>query len=164
MMESPSLRRFAAYAGIVLAAVASVATSKSAEPVDLQGHDTLSAAAPEISHHFTVTSEARHDVTLTANIDWKGVVDASPADVLVRVTADDTSASSALSAHAATAKGISTVTPNRLSTACTDDPCTRGYTVVITLFEAGPSDRVAIDWTFSARGENGGEEPTVTED
>lgn len=158
MSNSHGFRRYASCAALLLAAVASVATS-SPIPVDqtpsLSGDDALTTEMPEISHHFTVHTEHDHSLKVVAKVDWSAVADTSTAEVLVRITGDgaDKSDEETVFFTDFVENGKSPVVAEGDAGAgihCASSPCEQGYTVLIRLGKGAPKEAVSVQWTVTA--------------
>lgn len=169
-------RRYAGYAGLVVAAAASLATSEPTWTVEdaVRGKkDTLSAAAPEASHHFSVESSDAHTVRVVGWVRW----DFAPnADVTIRIAKDDGSTPQETVIHSADAEtlGSGQKADSYVSLGqhqvCSSAPCKQGYTVTLTMNGGAAQETVALDWAFegfmNGDGKNApdGAYLTITED
>jgi hypothetical protein len=174
-MQTETLRRYGAYAAIVVAALASIATSSN----DWALHDaakslsdTLSTAQPQATHHFTVESSQSHTVRLNGTISW----DVNPSAIWqITIQKDDDSAPAVATVIAGNARDLgdglreSTTLSLGMFQECTESPCKQGYTVTFQLTQATPIEQTKINFAFDASIEGGGEQPkdatvSVTED
>jgi len=155
-MHNLTLRRYAAYAGVVLAAVASVATSGSQPTSSRSGDDELSTESTEVVHHFTVHADRDHSLGASADIAWDGVADGSQAEVLVRITGDGASQS-----HEQTLRFADFVAGGRAPSAargqvsaglhCGSSSCDQGYTLLFRLLKSAPGEHTAVHWAVKAQ-------------
>ncbi len=146
MLQPSRIRQLCAYAGVLLAAGASIATSQNVPALSdqISGDQRLTADRPETALHFTVDSSEAHRVTFEAI--------ASPTDsvvsVQIRLTSDDTGES---------VEDVFAVsdTGDMGAAIGIDDPCTSscggGYTALISLVNPSDGDTADIDWTVHGR-------------
>src|SRR5689334_17532283 len=149
MLNLTLFRRYASYAGVAVAALASVATSGTPQTSSLAGDDTLSAESPEVAHHFTVTADRNHTLGASAQIGWDGVPDGSTAELLVRITGDGAAKSSEQIVRFAdfVAGGRSpSAAFGQVSagTQCDSSPCNQGYTLLLRLQNSAPGEHTAL--------------------
>lgn len=156
MMNLSSFRRYASYAGVVLAAAAAIATSsEKPAPATLSGDDQLTADAPEIAHHFSVTADESHSFAVGVQIAFDGVADGSDAEVLVRVTGDGATESNEQTVRFADFVAHGRTPSSALANAsagitCPSSPCNQGYTVLLKLQNGSATDHTGIHWDVTA--------------
>lgn len=170
------VRRWVGYAGLALAAAASIATSEPTWTVEdaIRGlKDTLTANEPEATRHFSVDSSDSHTVRVVGWVKW----DINPAaDVSIRISKDDGSPAQETVIRSADAELVG---PGRYADSyvslgqhqvCEGAPCKQGYTVTLTRSGGASQEKTEIEWAFEVRMTGDGkDEPagafvTVTED
>jgi len=156
MLNLTIFRRYAAYAGVVVAALASIATEGTPQTSSLSGDDKLSTESPEVAHHFTVNADRDHTLAASAQIVWDGVANGSTAELLVRVTGDGSQKSAEKTVTFAdfVAGGRSpSAAFDQVSagTQCGSSPCNQGYTVLVRLQNSAPGEFTALHWTVQAQ-------------
>jgi hypothetical protein len=168
MLGSGRMRRFGAYLGVVVAAVASIATSSPEWSLDDSAEDIatrLDTNVPEEVRHFTVRSSEQHDARVTGTIAWDESQPEPQAAVLVRIESDDGEATESIH-RAPDDSGFEL----SLSPPCAGEGCEHGYTVTLKLVDGWPNEHVDVTWSLSGHiGGEGMEEPdgafiTVSED
>lgn len=158
MRNANALRRYASYAGILVAAAASVATA-SPIPVDMtpsrSGDDTLTADKPEVTRHITVRSGHDHKLEVKADIDWGSVSDTSQAQVLVQLTGGSADKSDEetvfFTDYIANNKNLLVAQADAaVEHPCASSPCEQVYTLLMRLGKGTIDEPVPVHWEVTA--------------
>jgi hypothetical protein len=164
-------KRWGAFGGVVLAAVATIATSAPPDWSEEDAVEGLSArldtTAPETVHHFMINSSQSHTARLRGTFDWSDEPDPQAA-VRIRIERDSGGAAETI-VRAADFDAVDTNFELTLTTDCPGS-CQEGYTATLELVDGWPSEHVQTTWSFGGQiGGEGMEEPndafiTVTEE
>jgi hypothetical protein len=162
MRGSNTIRRLGAYAAVLCAALASIATSAPAEwSVDEAVGELsmrLDTSTPEAAYHFTVRSSQAHQVRIEGKLAWDQDQDDPQAAVLVGIS-DDAGQTSELTERAV-ARSVPTELVLAHDQPCAQDVCEQSYSVLFKLVDGWPSEHVDVSWSFHARiSGDGGKEP-----
>jgi hypothetical protein len=148
-------KRFAALGGVLLAAVASVATSQPSWTVDekISDRTTLDSSAPEAARHFTASWTERGSASISGRIEWDRSVGDPQAAVRIRLEEDDGEVLETIQ-RASDAWADRELEDSHfaltINPECSSYPCERGFSVTMTLVDGWPGEHVDLDWTFSA--------------
>ncbi len=165
MKRFGTVRRLGVYAGIAVAALASLATNDpewEVHGMSSRLKDTIDLAHPQASHHFTVETSQSHTARAAGEFAW----DVNPTAIVhVKIQKDSDSVpqeEDVLSADADTVgDGLKANTTLSLGVhqECTASPCTQGYTVTFTLTQATQIEQVEIDWDLYVDISGSGDQP-----
>jgi hypothetical protein len=169
-MRKESWKQGLSGAGLVLAALASIATSPAEWSLSDQVgvHDVrLDTDQPEDVRHFRVRSSQQHSVSVSGKIHWDESISLPVAAVRVQILSDDGSLlreEIERAADAGNGDGELDETPlhARASSACAGKPCEEvGYTVKLSMVDGHPNESVRIDYDFvAAIAGSGADEPS----
>ncbi len=177
-MREDTWRRGLSGAGVVLAALASLATSPAEWSLSDQSAVTdvrLDTNQPEDVRHFTVRSSQRHTVSVSGNIRWDSAITSPAGAVRVQILADDGSllreqierASDAVNTDGEIEDSSLHASAN---VPCVEEQCAAGYTVKLSMVDGHPNETVHVDYDLVAViSGSGADEPsdafvTVTQD
>lgn len=152
-----TFRQWASYGAVALCAVASIATSAPSWHVeDGVGPFTtvLDTNTPEAARHFNVISSQRHVATLAAKVTWDDAVSDPTAAVRLRLARDGGEPVERIVrvADSVDESGKPQTVNVSVSEAlpCDTPQCARGYTATLTMVDGHPTEKVTIEWGFSA--------------